>query len=168
MTYLKHLRFCQYYKHISGFSNKLIFLYHRHRYQKLGERLGFSIGYNVFGYGLHIPHYGTIVVNNQCKIGNYCVLHTSVCIGGKGKVIGDGLYVGSGAMLMGPIHLGNGVSVASQSLVNKSFEESEIMLAGVPAMLKKKRKIWYEEENSVHFERVKRIEILKSKYGLLS
>lgn len=56
----------------------------------MGIKLGFSIGYDVFGYGLHIPHYGTIVVNGICKIGNYAVLHTSTCIGGAGKVIGDG------------------------------------------------------------------------------
>ena len=122
----------------------------------------------MFGYGLHIPHYGTIVVNNQCQIGNYCVLHTSVCIGGKGKVIGDGLYVGSGAMLMGPIRLGNGVSVASQSLVNKSFEENNILLAGTPALIKRKRKVWYEEDNGIHLERVKHIEEERIKYGIKS
>ena len=50
-----------------------------------------------FGYGLVIPHYGTIVVNGGVRAGNYCVLHTSTCIGGSDKVIGGGLYLAAGA-----------------------------------------------------------------------
>lgn len=145
--------------------SKVLFLYHFMRYKKLGMKLGFSIGYDVFGYGLHIPHYGTIVVNGDCQIGNYAVLHTSICIGGAGKIIGDGLYVGAGAKLIGPIHLGDGVSVASQSLVNKNFNENYVLLAGMPASIKKKRKMWYEEDGGCYVERVERIEKLKEKYG---
>lgn len=163
--YLKQMRYCQYYKHQKGFVNLLLFIWHFRQYSNLGLRLGFSIGYDVFGYGLHIPHSGTIVVNNQSKIGNYCVLHTSVCIGGAGKIIGDGLYVGSGAMIMGSISLGDGISIASQSLVNKSLNDNYVLLAGVPATVKKKRKIWYEEEQGIYKERVERIEKLKKEYG---
>ena len=168
LNYLKHLRCCQYYKHQRGLFDFLLYTWHWIWYQRLGVKLGFSIGYDALGYGVHIPHYGTIVVNNQCRIGNYCVLHTSTCIGGNGKVIGDGLYVGSGAMIMGPIKLGNGVSVASQSLVNKSFADDNVLLAGSPAVAKKPRRIWYEEDGSVYLERVKRIEKLKAKYGIES
>lgn len=41
-------------------------------------KLGFSIGCNVFGYRLVIPHYGTIVVNNEVRAGiilSYIPLH---------------------------------------------------------------------------------------------
>ena len=132
----------------------------------MGIKLGFSIGYDVFGYGLHIPHYGTIVVNGNCKIGNYAVLHTSTCIGGTGKVIGDGLYVGSGAMIMGTIQLGDGVSVASQSLVNKSCGENNVLLAGTPAVVKKKTTIWYERDGKLYSDRVNKIEKIKEQYGI--
>ena len=102
-------------------------------------------------------------MNGDCKIGNYAVLHTSICIGGAGKVVGNGLYVGTGAKVMGPIHLGDGVSVASQSLVNKSFNENYVLLAGMPASIKKSRRIWYEEDGGIYIDRVKRIEQLKMK-----
>ena len=39
---------------------------------------------NSLGYGAVIPHYGTIVVNGDARLGNYCVLHTSTCIAGGG------------------------------------------------------------------------------------
>ena len=132
----------------------------------MGVKLGFSIGYNVFGYGLLIPHYGTIVVNDSCNIGNFCVLHTSICIGGGGKIIGDGFYVGSGAKIMRPIRIGNGVSVASQSLVNKDCLENNVLLAGIPAEIKNKSLIWYERDGTLYSNRVKRVLDLKKKYNL--
>ena len=166
IVFFKHMRWCQYLKHQRGLYNKMLFVFHHYLYQAYAQKLGFSIGYDVFGYGLHIPHYGTIVVNRQCEIGNYAVLHTSICIGGAGKIIGDGLYVGTGAKIVGPIHLGNRVSVASQSLVNKSCNEDNVLLAGVPATVKKKRRIWYEEDGGIYIERVKLVEQLKHNYGL--
>lgn len=141
-------------------------MYHSWRYSRLGLKLGFSIGYDVFGYGLLIPHYGTIVVNGDCHIGNYAVLHTSICIGGPDKTIGDGLYVGSGARIMRPVTLGRGVSVAAQSLVNQSCSQDNVLLAGVPATVKKSTPIWYERDGETYTNRVKRIESLKAQYGL--
>jgi len=82
MEYLKEIRYCSYY---DCTKNKYGGLKHFIRYRKLGIKLGFSIGYNVFGYGLHLPHMGTIVVNNTTRAGNFCVFQTSICIGGNGK-----------------------------------------------------------------------------------
>ena len=67
--------------------NKSIFdriqkIFNKICFDRLGEKLGISIYPDSFGYGLVIPHYGTIVVNGGCSIGNYCVLHTSTCIAG--------------------------------------------------------------------------------------
>lgn len=67
------------------------------RYKSLGIKLGFTIPINVFGYGLVIPHYGTIVVGAGNTIGNYAVLHTSTCITAGNKIIGDALYLSTGA-----------------------------------------------------------------------
>ena len=116
----------------------------------------------MFGYGLLIPHYGTIVVNGSVKAGNYCVLHTSTCIGGKGKVIGDGLYLSSGAIIMGSeVMLGNNISIASNSLINKSFPDSNVLLAGTPAIIKSTSLPWYERDGDDFKRRVKTIEKLR-------
>lgn len=124
-------------------------------------KLGFSIGCDVFGYGLVLPHYGTIVVGISNHIGNYAVLHTSTCISDNGKVIGDGLYLSTGAKITSKVTLGRGVSVGANSVVNKDFGDN-VLLAGMPAEVKRSRKIWYEEENSIHFDRVKKVENLKN------
>lgn len=80
---------------------QLCTIWYNYRFMKKSLKLGFSIGKDVFGYGLLIPHYGTIVVNATARIGNYSVLHTSTCVGGDGIKIGDGLYLSTGAKIMG-------------------------------------------------------------------
>lgn len=124
------------------------------RFNRSSMKLGFSIGYGVFGYGLVIPHYGTIVVGGSNCCGNYCVLHTSTCISGNAKMTTQ-------------LVLGDNVSVGANSLVNKSFPDRNVLLVGTPAKEKHKRTAWYIDENSVYFERVKQIEKLKREMGLV-
>lgn len=158
LKYLKLMRKTSYYKR----HNFLLFAYYKFKYEKLGARLGFSIGEDVFGYGLYIPHYGTIVVNNNARIGNYCVLHTSTCIGGQTKDIGDALYVSSGAKIIGNVSLGNNVSVSANTFVNKKTEESNILLVGTPAVIKKTGiQPWYIRDKKDFLDRVNRVEQLK-------
>lgn len=134
---------------------------------KKSLKLGFSIGKDVFGYGLLIPHYGTIVVNATARIGNYSVLHTSTCVGGNGIKIGDGLYLSTGAKIMGgDITLGDAVSVAAGSLVKKSVG-SNVLLAGMPAKeIKNDYLWWYERDGNSFANRVTMVETLKMKMKL--
>ena len=113
---------------------------------KLGVKLGFSIGTNSLGYGVVIPHYGTIVINENARIGNYAVLHTCTCVAGGDKIIGDGLYLSTGSQIVGSVKLGDGVTIAAHSLVNKSFK-GNTLIAGTPSEIKKENySVWYESE----------------------
>lgn len=135
-------------------------------YHRLGKRLGFSIGYDVFGYGLVIPHYGTIVVGGTNSCGNFCVLHTSTCITSNGKVIGNALYLSTGAKITSKLTLGDNISVGANSVVNKSFTESNIMIAGAPAKYIKNTDAWYKRDGSKYTDRVNAIEQLKRDLNL--
>lgn len=139
-------------------------MYWKYRYVKLGQRLGFTIGFDAFGYGLLIPHEGTIVVNGNCKIGNFAVLHTSTCIGGTDKEIGDALYLATGASIMRPLTLGDNVMVSANSLVNSSFG-SGVLLVGTPARIKKEHlKPWYEEQGTPWNERAEKVKRLYDEF----
>lgn len=111
------------------------------RYKKMSIRLGFTIPINCFGYGLGIAHYGTIVINSKVKIGNYCRIHTSTNIGGSDEnvpTIGNYVFIAPGAKLFGKIRIADGVEVGANSVVNKSFEEPCVVIAGAPAKVVKK------------------------------
>lgn len=161
MDYLVHMRKADYYSHQCGVKNSILANYHRMKQRKLGIKLGFSIACDVFGYGLVIPHYGTIIVGGGNKIGNYAVLHTSTCITNGQKTIGDGLYVSTGAKLTTMEHLGNNTMIAANSVVTKSCNEDNVLLVGMPANTKKKQDAWYSR-NEWYIKKVKEIESLRT------
>lgn len=115
----------------------------RYNFRRLSLQLGFSIGPNIFGPGLSIPHYGTIVINPNVRIGSNCRIHVGVNIGASGgankvPVIGDNVYIGPGAILFGDIQIGNNVMIGANATVTKSFEEDNIVIAGSPAQIIKR------------------------------
>ena len=168
INFLYYMRMASYYKNRNRHSilTRLYSAWYSYKYRKVSICLGFSIGFNVFGYGLVIPHYGTIVVNEGVKAGNFCVLHTSTCIGGNGKTIGHGLYLSAGAKIMGRLTIGDGVSVASNSLVNKSAE-SNVLLAGCPAKVKRQNyPFWWERDGEMYLQRVSLVENLKAQMNI--
>jgi len=101
-------------------------------------KLGFTIPINVFGPGLSIAHYGTIVVSQHASVGANCRLHAGVNIGAsagqKGAPeIGNNVYIGPGAIIFGNIKIADGVSIGANATVNKSFETNNVVVAGTPA-----------------------------------
>lgn len=87
---------------------------------------------------MRINHYGLIVVNPEARVGKFCDIHQGVNIGqnvepGSVPIIGDNCYIGPGVKLFGRIHIGNSIVIGANSVVNKSFEENDITIAGIPA-----------------------------------
>lgn len=164
MRYLKSMRYLQYLS-----ENKRIApidfiwkLFHYQRFIRLGKKLGFSIGYKTLGYGVVIPHYGTIVVGSSNRIDNYAVLHTSTCITDNKKVIGDAAYVSTGVKITSKVSIGDNVSFGANSLVNKDFP-SNSMVAGMPAKVIKSADAWYIRDGDKYQERVSAVEVLKNR-----
>lgn len=91
------------------------------------------------GPGLRIPHGGTIVLHARTAIGRDCCLTHGVTIGisGSGErrgvpSLGDRVYVGANASIVGPIRVGDDVVVGANSLVNRDVPDHCTVL-GVPA-----------------------------------
>ncbi len=119
--------------------NKLYRLFIALSYRKQSLKLGFSIPINVFGPGLSIAHYGTIVVNSGARVGANCRIHVCTNIGteaGKSTTaptIGDNCYIGPGVKIFGDIEIADNVAIAANAVVNKSFREEGVTIGGVPA-----------------------------------
>jgi serine O-acetyltransferase len=114
-------------------------------FRRLSVRLGFSVGPNIFGPGLAIVHYGLLILDPTTRIGRNCRIHMGVHIGGAAMFvpeedmhlhspkIGDNAYIGPGAKLYGPVHLGNNCTIGANAVVTRSFDGDGLTLAGVPA-----------------------------------
>lgn len=118
--------------------NKPKYYYLKYKFRRISVKLGFSIPINVFGPGLAIVHYGTIVVNGNAKIGENCRIHACTNIGASGgkkeaPKIGNSVYIAPGAKIYGDISVADNCAIGANAVVNKSFDEPGIMIAGNPA-----------------------------------
>ena len=133
--------------------DKLFLFYYKRKLRNVQLKLGFSIPLNVFGPGLSIPHYGTIIVNQNAKIGAFCRLHACVNIGASGggnlaPQIGDNCYIGPSTVIFGGIKIANNVTIGANATVNRSFEEDNITIAGTPAkIVKRETQSWVSFNN---------------------
>jgi serine O-acetyltransferase len=90
------------------------------------------------GGGLYIGHSGGTHINNEAVVGENCDIGHQVTIGTsaggrKGApVIGDGVYVGAGAKIIGKIKVGDGAKISANSLVMTNVPAGATVM-GVPA-----------------------------------
>jgi glycosyltransferase involved in cell wall biosynthesis len=90
---------------------------------------------------LHIPHAGNIVVHAHAVIGAHCCLCQGVTIGisGRGEhrgvpKLGDRVFVGVNAVVVGKIVVGDDAVIGANSLVNRDVPSHTTAL-GVPAVV---------------------------------
>ena len=139
----KSIRVQEFWANEKGLFSRIMYAVISRRVYKLRERLGIEIWHSCFDEGLVIYHASGIVVNSNARIGKNCQLHGNNCIGNSGNkeevpVIGDNCNIGFGASVIGGIKLGNNVTIGAGAVVNKSFPEDNIVLAGVPAQIIKR------------------------------
>lgn len=85
------LRKTEYYRNCrEDFLGKIMYWLYRARLEKASQRLGLSIPCNVFDKGLRIVHYGSVTVNNGCKVGKNCRIYNNTVLGTLGAGFGGG------------------------------------------------------------------------------
>ena len=132
------LRRCEYHRNRGGVISRMLYYWHKLRLESLSAKTGFSIPLNCFGPGLSIAHAGTIVVHHNARIGANCRLHVCVNIGAsrgstRAPRIGANVYIAPGVKIFGDIEIADDIAIGANAVVNKSFLEPGITVAGVPA-----------------------------------
>ena len=100
-------------------------------------------------------HLGSILVNEKVRVGKDCAIHINTALVAQGvssdtPILGDNIVIGVGATVLGGITLADGIAVGANALVNKSFQESDIAIAGVPAkkISNNGKKNWNKQKKS--------------------
>lgn len=93
------------------------------------------------GAGLHISHFGPIILNTTCILGENCNISQGITIGikqsGSNKgvpKIGNRVYIGPNAIVIGGIEIGDDAAIGAGAIVTKSVPPRGVVV-GNPARL---------------------------------
>ena len=108
------------------------------RLKRFQNKYGMHIPLNCCKAGLKIMHVGPILINANATVGKNCSIHinTGLVAGGTtddAPILEDGVVVGIGAVILGGVHIAKNVAIGANAVVNKSIDEEDIAVAGVPA-----------------------------------
>ncbi len=86
-----------------------------------------------------------VVIHKKAIIGSYVNIGQQVTIGGRsGKkilpIIGNHVFIGAGAKILGDVTIGNNVTIGANSVVIKDVPDN-CVVAGVPARIIKKKSL---------------------------
>ncbi len=91
------------------------------------------------GPGLYLGHWGALVINPKVQIGKNCNIAQGVTIGqqNRGKnlgapVIGNEVWIGPNAVIVGQIKIGDNVLIAPNAYVNTDIPSNSVVV-GNPA-----------------------------------
>ena len=105
----------------------------------------------VIGRRFFIDHGMGVVIGETAIIGDDCMLYHGVTLGGttwdkvkRHPTLKNGVVIGAGAKILGPITLGNNVRVGSNSVVVRSIDDNETVV-GIPGRIVKQKT---EDEDS--------------------
>lgn len=135
-------RFCQHYRT----RNRLLFYFFYIWLRRLKYKYGIDISYRTkIGKGLYIGHFGGIVIHGDTVIGDFCNLSQGITIGilARGKKpgiakIGNRVFIGPGAAILGGITIGDDVLIGTNSVVTFDVPDHSVVAAPVSSIISSK------------------------------
>ncbi len=126
-------RLCQHYRR----RNRLLFYFFYWLLRRVKFRYGLDISYRTtIGPGLYIGHFGGVIVHGDVVIGANCNLSQGVTLGVLNRgpnagvpVLGDRVFVGPGAIVLGKVHIGDDSLIGANSLVTFDVPASSVVSA---------------------------------------
>ena len=134
-----------YYLRKASTTKGLFQYYYRWKYKHVRLKHGIEISYTTsIGKGFYVGHPYNITINPRAIIGNNCSVHKGVLIGEelrgnrKGSpCLGDCVWVGINAAIVGKVSIGNDVLIAPNSYVNFDVPDHSIVLGNPGKIIKK-------------------------------
>jgi len=105
------------------------------------------------GKGFFVDHGAGVVVGETTIIGDNCVLFHNVTLGGTGKhsdkrhpTLGNNVFIGTAATLLGPIKIGDNVKIGANAFVVMRDVPSNCSVVGTPARIIKRDGVAVDED----------------------
>ncbi len=92
------------------------------------------------GKGFYVGHFGYIILHSDVVIGENCSIGPGVVIGTRGQgnkgapVIGDNVYIGVGAKVLGAVKIGNNAKIGANAVVLSDIPDGATAV-GIPAKI---------------------------------
>ena len=136
-------RFHYYFRKAQNATNPLLKLYYRWVFSRLKKKKHIEIYAGTkIGRGLYLGHPYCITLNPEVRLGSNINLHKGVTIGQENRgprkgtpVIGDCVWIGVNATVVGNIRIGNDVLIAPNSYVNCDVPDHSVVF-GNPCVIK--------------------------------
>lgn len=94
------------------------------------------------GAGLKLPHPNGIVIHGDAVVGDDCMIMQQVTIGmireGEVPVIGNNVYIGAGAKIIGRVRIGDGARIGANAVVTRDVPPGDTAV-GIPAKILARR-----------------------------
>ncbi|MDP4263352.1 MAG: serine acetyltransferase [Bacteroidota bacterium] len=111
--------------------------------RRCSHRFGIQVPFVTnIGEGLYIGHFGLLIINEGTVIGRNCNLAPGVTIGQVNRgprqgcpTLGDSVWIGGNAIVVGKISIGDNVLIAPNAYVNFDVPPNSIVI-GNPAVIK--------------------------------
>lgn len=138
---MENFRYLNYYRNNKRWYNYPFYLYRFLKYRWFAIRNLINIQTRDVDPGLYIVHPGFFRVNPNVHIGRNVTVLPNVLIGRRRPDkddcfvnIGDNVYISTGVTILGPVKIGNNVTIAANSVVIKDVPDN-CVVSGVPAKI---------------------------------
>lgn len=135
-------RFTYHLRHVAHYAPRrrslglLPYLWHRLQLHRCRFRFGFDISpTTAIGQGLYMGHFGMLVISPFAVIGRNCNINQGVTIGATSRgprlgapTLGDRVWVGANAVIVGKITVGSDALIAPGAFVNVDVPEKTVFL----------------------------------------
>lgn len=140
-----HRKFHYYLRRAQTTNNRLLRLYYRLCFSHIRDKLHLDIFTSTqIGKGLYIGHPYGITINAKAKLGSNINIHKGVTIGQENRgrrkgvpTIGNHVWIGINATVVGNITIGDDVMIAPNSFVNCDVPSHSIVF-GNPCVIKRR------------------------------
>jgi len=139
-SYFRTIRYLEYYENNRHWYNLIPYLYCRLKQRKMALKYNIQVKSECIGPGFRYMHPGYLRITPGARIGKNATIVPNVMLGKRRPdkpgdiLIGDNVYISSGAIILAPVTIGNNVTIAANSVVVDDIPDN-CVVSGVPAKI---------------------------------